>query len=212
MREMGYEGVNWIHLAQDRVQWRALLNTVMNLKTEYKRGICGLAERELFSQEPSKHDNYHVRLRKAIHWSNFLTRSISGRSYPLFEILSSGASEDEDDTFLWCCNVQPHGNRPTFQICLLPPLSGRWISHYLEIQESVGSSKILVIHRPGDGGSTHLWNVGLLPWDYGRSIQESCTSSYPVSVIKNYSRLMKVSSYNVYRSFLKKPRLLLRTC
>jgi hypothetical protein len=26
------EGVDWIHLAQDRNRWRALLNTVMNLR------------------------------------------------------------------------------------------------------------------------------------------------------------------------------------
>jgi hypothetical protein len=29
--EIGWEGVNWIHLAQDRVQWRAVVKTVMNL-------------------------------------------------------------------------------------------------------------------------------------------------------------------------------------
>jgi hypothetical protein len=26
------EGVDWIHLAQDRNQWRALVNTVMDLR------------------------------------------------------------------------------------------------------------------------------------------------------------------------------------
>jgi hypothetical protein len=31
LREIGWEGVEWIHLAQDRDQWRAVLNTVMNL-------------------------------------------------------------------------------------------------------------------------------------------------------------------------------------
>jgi hypothetical protein len=31
LRETGWE-VDWIHLAQDRVQWRALLNTVMNTR------------------------------------------------------------------------------------------------------------------------------------------------------------------------------------
>jgi hypothetical protein len=31
LREIGWEGVNWIHLAQDRDQWWALVNTVMNL-------------------------------------------------------------------------------------------------------------------------------------------------------------------------------------
>jgi hypothetical protein len=31
-REIGIDGVNWIQLAQDRVQWRAFLNTVMKLR------------------------------------------------------------------------------------------------------------------------------------------------------------------------------------
>jgi hypothetical protein len=32
LREIGIDGANWIHLAQDRVQWRAFVSTVMNLK------------------------------------------------------------------------------------------------------------------------------------------------------------------------------------
>jgi hypothetical protein len=32
LREIGIEGANWIQLAQDRVQWRAFMNTVMNLR------------------------------------------------------------------------------------------------------------------------------------------------------------------------------------
>jgi hypothetical protein len=31
LREIGFIGANWIQLAQDRVQWRAFVNTVMNL-------------------------------------------------------------------------------------------------------------------------------------------------------------------------------------
>jgi hypothetical protein len=31
-REIGLEGVDWIRLAQDRGRWRALVNTVMNLR------------------------------------------------------------------------------------------------------------------------------------------------------------------------------------
>jgi hypothetical protein len=31
LTEIGWEGVDWIDLAQDRNQWRALVNTVMNL-------------------------------------------------------------------------------------------------------------------------------------------------------------------------------------
>jgi hypothetical protein len=32
LRERGWDGTDWIHLAQDRDQWRALVNTVMNLR------------------------------------------------------------------------------------------------------------------------------------------------------------------------------------
>jgi hypothetical protein len=31
LREIGWDGRDWIDLAQDRDQWRALVNTVMNL-------------------------------------------------------------------------------------------------------------------------------------------------------------------------------------
>jgi hypothetical protein len=31
LREIGWGGVDWIDLAQDRNQWRALMNIVMNL-------------------------------------------------------------------------------------------------------------------------------------------------------------------------------------
>jgi hypothetical protein len=31
-REIGWDGRDWIELAQDRYQWRALVNTVMNLR------------------------------------------------------------------------------------------------------------------------------------------------------------------------------------
>jgi hypothetical protein len=32
LRETGIDGANWIQLAQDRVHWRACVNTVMNLR------------------------------------------------------------------------------------------------------------------------------------------------------------------------------------
>jgi hypothetical protein len=32
LREIGWEGVDWIHLAQDTDQWRALVNTAMNFQ------------------------------------------------------------------------------------------------------------------------------------------------------------------------------------
>jgi hypothetical protein len=32
LREIGIDGANWIRMAQDRVQWWAFVNTVMNLR------------------------------------------------------------------------------------------------------------------------------------------------------------------------------------
>jgi hypothetical protein len=32
LRETGWDGADWIDLAQDRDHWRALVNTVMNLR------------------------------------------------------------------------------------------------------------------------------------------------------------------------------------
>jgi hypothetical protein len=32
LREIGIDGANWVRLAQDRVQWRDFVNTVMNLR------------------------------------------------------------------------------------------------------------------------------------------------------------------------------------
>jgi hypothetical protein len=32
LREIGWGGMNWIDVAQDRDQWRALVNTVMNVR------------------------------------------------------------------------------------------------------------------------------------------------------------------------------------
>jgi hypothetical protein len=31
LREIGWDGMNWIDVAQDRNQWRALVNIVMSL-------------------------------------------------------------------------------------------------------------------------------------------------------------------------------------
>jgi hypothetical protein len=38
LKEIGWEGVNQMHLAQDRDQWLALMNTVMNLQVPSKVG------------------------------------------------------------------------------------------------------------------------------------------------------------------------------
>jgi hypothetical protein len=32
LREIGWDGMDWIDLAQDRDQWRALVNTLKNLR------------------------------------------------------------------------------------------------------------------------------------------------------------------------------------
>jgi hypothetical protein len=32
LRQIGWDGRDWIELAQDRDQWRALVNTIMNLR------------------------------------------------------------------------------------------------------------------------------------------------------------------------------------
>jgi hypothetical protein len=37
LREIGIDGANWIRLAQDRVQWRAFINAVMNLRVPQRK-------------------------------------------------------------------------------------------------------------------------------------------------------------------------------
>jgi hypothetical protein len=32
LREIGLDGMNWINMAQDRGEWRALVNAAMNLR------------------------------------------------------------------------------------------------------------------------------------------------------------------------------------
>jgi hypothetical protein len=38
LREIGWDGMDRIDLAQDRDQWKALVNTVMNLRVPYNSG------------------------------------------------------------------------------------------------------------------------------------------------------------------------------
>jgi hypothetical protein len=45
LKEIGWDGMDWIHLAQDRDQWRALVNTVMNLEFLSSRTTGGFSRR-----------------------------------------------------------------------------------------------------------------------------------------------------------------------
>jgi hypothetical protein len=38
LREIGGDGMDWMDLAQDRDQWRGLVNTVMNLRVPQNAG------------------------------------------------------------------------------------------------------------------------------------------------------------------------------
>jgi hypothetical protein len=55
LREIGLDGANWIQLAQDRVQWRACVNTVMNLRVPHESRIFSdrPSDNQLFKQYPA---------------------------------------------------------------------------------------------------------------------------------------------------------------
>jgi hypothetical protein len=38
LRKIGWDGMDWIELTQDRAQWRVLVNRVMNLRVPYNAG------------------------------------------------------------------------------------------------------------------------------------------------------------------------------
>jgi hypothetical protein len=39
LKQIGYESADWIHPVQDRVQWRAPVNTIMDFGLHKTRGI-----------------------------------------------------------------------------------------------------------------------------------------------------------------------------
>jgi hypothetical protein len=57
LREIGWDGMDWSDLAQDSDQWRALVNTVMNLRVPYTAGkflsICTIGG---FSRRAQLHE------------------------------------------------------------------------------------------------------------------------------------------------------------
>jgi hypothetical protein len=49
LKDIGWEGVDWMHLAQDRDLWWALVKMVTNLCITYKNiSACGKGKRHLF--------------------------------------------------------------------------------------------------------------------------------------------------------------------
>jgi hypothetical protein len=57
LRETGGEGVEWIHLAQYRDQWRVLANTVTNFLVPERQGISRLGQYQLLKKDsaPQSH-------------------------------------------------------------------------------------------------------------------------------------------------------------
>jgi hypothetical protein len=69
LREIGWGGMDWIDRAQDRDQWRALVNTVMNLRvlgnfrvaTRLAASQEGLSSMELFIYVSKQRDENRVK-------------------------------------------------------------------------------------------------------------------------------------------------------
>jgi hypothetical protein len=62
LREIGWGGMEWSDLAQDRDQWRALVNTVMNVRVPQNAGkfssSCTTGD---FSRRAELHEVSHTR-------------------------------------------------------------------------------------------------------------------------------------------------------
>jgi hypothetical protein len=57
LREMGWDGMDWIDLVQDRDQWRALVNTIINLRVpQNARKFLSSCTTGGFSRRPQLHE------------------------------------------------------------------------------------------------------------------------------------------------------------
>jgi hypothetical protein len=58
LREIGIAGANWFRLAQDRVPWRAFVNTVMKLQVSFKLFLDNLSDYQPFKEYPAPWNKY----------------------------------------------------------------------------------------------------------------------------------------------------------
>jgi hypothetical protein len=57
LREIGLGDIDWIHLAQNMDQWKALVNAVMNLRVPYNAvKLLSGCTRGSFSRRPQLHE------------------------------------------------------------------------------------------------------------------------------------------------------------
>jgi hypothetical protein len=56
LREIGEDGMDWIDLAQDRDQWRALVNTVTNIRVPKNAQFLSSCTTGSFSRRDHLHE------------------------------------------------------------------------------------------------------------------------------------------------------------
>jgi hypothetical protein len=60
LREIEWDGMGWIDLAQDRDQWKALVNTVMNLRVPLNAGkFLSSCTNSSFSRQAQLHSKLY---------------------------------------------------------------------------------------------------------------------------------------------------------